>query len=275
MLRWIKSPAERAALRHSAHAATRAIRSCIAATTADNTTSEADLAALFRFKCDLAGAERLAYPSVVASGADACTVHYGRNDKRLRRGDLLLMDAGCEVGGYASDVSRTWPVSGRFSPAQRVVYAHVLEVHQACIAACVAGATLRDIHSLSVRMLSTALQDLGVGRDANMVTGGYMPFYPHSVGHWLGLDTHDASSVAHDIPLEPGVVLTIEPGLYLAAGPHVPPEFADIGIRIEDDVLIGADGRAEVLSAEAPTDIAAIEELAGSAAGCWAALRAA
>lgn len=134
-------------------------------------------------------------------------------------GALLLMDAGCELHGYASDVSRTWPVGGAFSPAQRDVYSAVLASHAACLAAARPGATLRRLHAMSVRAASEALLALGVlpggpgAVEAVVASGSYRPFYLHSLGHWLGLDTHDTASVSHDTPLAPGVVITIEPGL--------------------------------------------------------------
>jgi len=212
---------------------------------------------------------------VVASGADATTIHYGRNDKRLEPDTLLLMDAGCELWGYSSDVTRTWPVSGRFTPAQRRVYSHVLEAHKACVAACGPGATLRDVHALSTTLLADAMHDLGI-RDhggGRLPPGGYRDFYPHSVGHYLGLDTHDVSLVPQDSPLKPGCVLTIEPGLYLPRSPRVPEEFWGIGVRIEDDVVVDPSG-AHVLSAAAPVEVDAVEALVGTRMEEWRAMTA-
>ena len=179
---------------------------------------------------------------------------------------------GCERWGYASDVTRTWPVSGKFSPAQRAVYEAVLHAHRACLAEVRPGALLRDIHDLSVHLLTDALEDLGVAAGAGGWGGrdGYRRHYPHAVGHWLGLDTHDCASVSHDMPLVEGVTLTIEPGLYLR-GEGVPQELRGIGVRIEDDVAVTAAG-CKVLSTAAPMDVAAVEALAGSAAEQWRAL---
>ena len=269
-LRWRKSPAEIALLAASTDATAQALRTCMAHTWPGLT--EQDLEAHFRFQTTLAGAHGPAFPPVVGSGANACTIHYGRNDARLCDGDLVLLDAGCERWGYASDVTRTWPVSGTFSPAQRAVYEAVLRVHTACVAEVQVGAHLRDIHALSVHMLTDALRDLGVAigdsaRDSRESTRHARKFYPHALGHWLGCDTHDCATVAHDTPLEPGVVLTIEPGLYLQ-GDGVPDHLQGIGVRIEDDVLVRAEGP-KVLSAAAPVDVDEVEALVGTLASDW------
>lgn len=224
------------------------------------------LASVFEFACKRHGARRLAFPPVVASGANACTIHYSRNNQLLSRGDLVLMDAGCELGGYCSDITRTWPVGGRFSPAQRAVYTEVLEAHQHCVAACQAGASAQEVHTLSVQKLQQGLARLGaLGGGAG---GGrvYMRFYPHSVTHWLGMDVHDTPSVPLNEALEPGVALTIEPGLYFPDAPDVPRSLRGIGVRIEDDVLITTDGP-EVLSAGVPVEPDQLEDLLSSNSG--------
>ena len=165
-LRWVKSPSEVALMAASASAAADAVAACMAATVPGG--REASLAALFDYSCRLRGASRLAYPPVVASGADACTIHYSRNDKLLARGDLLLMDAGCELHGYASDVTRTWPVGGKFSGAQRALYSVVLATRARVLAAAVEGATLSRVHALCVSLLSQGLLDLGVLRGMSL-----------------------------------------------------------------------------------------------------------
>ncbi|CAI7827405.1 unnamed protein product, partial [Closterium sp. NIES-54] len=205
---------------------------------------EGHISALIEFECKRRGAQRFAYPPVVAGGSSGCIVHYLRNDKPVQPGEALLVDAGCEYFGYASDITRVWPPFGRFSSAQRAVYEAVREAMVECIAMCRPGATLRDIHQHSVISLSSALVQLGVcqGSAQQVARGAFRQFYPTSVGHWLGLDTHDCASVSSFQPLKPGVVLTIEPGLYLPDIDQVPKHLRGIGVRIEDDILITADG---------------------------------
>lgn len=264
-LRWVKSPAELALLKNSAAAAADAMADCMRATRPGG--DEHGVASLFEYRCRQAGARRMAYPPVVASGADATTIHYSRNDKRLQDGDLLLLDGGCELHGYCSDVTRTWPVGGRFSGAQAAVYGAVLGAHRQLLAAVYPGVTLRQLHALSVRLLGEALVDLGVlpaaaaggGGPAN--DGAHRPFYPHLVGHWLGMDTHDASTVSHDRPLEPGVVLTIEPGLYIPDSPAYG-ALRGVGVRLEDDVAVTRGG-AEVLSGGVPLEAGEVEAMVG------------
>lgn len=261
-LRWRKSPAELALMRRSAQLAAAAMTQSMQQSRPG--VHEHQLAATFEYQCKAGGAQRLAYPSVVAGGPDACTIHYSRNDKAIAGDQMVLLDGGCELHGYCSDVTRTWPVGGKYSGAQRAVYEAVLEVHQACLDICQPGATLRQLHHVSVRLLAEALAQLGVvrGRSASdIMQGTVRRFYPHSVGHWLGLDTHDSSTMSHDGPLEEGVVLTIEPGLYIPDDEAFGP-FAGIGVRIEDDVAITRTGR-EVLSADVPVAPDDVEALVG------------
>jgi Xaa-Pro aminopeptidase len=285
-LRWVKSPAEVALMASSASAAADAVTACMAATgggtgASPTTTTEAALAALFDYRCRLRGASRLAYPPVVASGADALTIHYSRNDKPCRRGDMVLMDAGCELHGYSSDVTRTWPVSGRFSGAQRDLYGAVLSVRERVLAAAVDGGSLARLHALCVQLLSQALLDLGIlpqggggggkGRgsgsspsfasaEAVVSSGAYKEFFCHSVGHALGLDVHDSAAVGPARPLEPGVVLALEPALYIPDDPGRYGAFAGLGVRLEDDVVVSPGGLPPVvLSAAAPVEIDDVE----------------
>ncbi|KAL4859087.1 Intermediate cleaving peptidase 55 [Chlorella vulgaris] len=262
-LRWRKSAAELALLRRSAKLAAAAMAGCIQQSHPG--VHEHLLAASFEHTCKAGGAQRMAYPPVVAGGADACTIHYSRNDKPVPGDHMVLLDGGCEYQGYCSDVTRTWPVGGKYSGAQRAVYEAVLSVHRACLAACKPGTTLRQLHHTSVRLLADALAQLGVqpGHSASdIMQGSYRRFYPHSVGHWLGLDTHDSSTMSHDRQMEPGVVLTIEPGLYIPDDPAFG-HFRGIGVRIEDDVAITAAGH-EVLSGDVPVGVEDIEQLVGS-----------
>lgn len=216
----------------------------------------------------------MAFPSVVAGGKHSCTIHYSRIDRAVADGDLLLVDAGCEYFGYVSDVTRVWAPSGKFSEPQRVIYNLVLTAQQECIEMCRPGVTLRQIHNHSVDVLLGGLRRLRVvpdgshtGRDWAGPLGRLVSFheekfmhqvYPTVVGHWLGMDTHDCKSVSLNTPLEAGVVLTIEPGLYLPARVVGPSKFAGIGVRIEDDVLITETGH-EVLTASVPKEIDHLE----------------
>lgn len=220
----------------------------------------------------LQGAMGPAYPSIVASGANACILHYIENSRQLQEGDLLLIDAGCSYGYYNGDITRTFPVSGKFSPEQRALYELVLEAQAAAIAEVKPGNPYNAIHDAAVRVLVDGLLDLGLltgDREEIIKEEKYKPFYMHRTGHWLGLDVHDAGGYKLDEetwqPLEPGHVLTVEPGLYIAPDikpiegqPEVSDRWRGIGIRIEDDVLVTAQG-CEILTATTPKAIGDLE----------------
>ncbi|MGC6488494.1 MAG: aminopeptidase P N-terminal domain-containing protein [Planctomycetota bacterium] len=220
----------------------------------------------------VAGSPRNGYPSIVASGANACVLHYHENDRRMRSGDLLLIDAGAEVEGLTGDVTRTFPVNGAFSPAQRAVYAVVLRAQLAGIRACRAGAAWSGVHRACVRWLTKGLVELGVlrGDHAKLVKDqAFHPYYMHGTSHWLGRDVHDVGGYedADGKParLPAGAVLTVEPGLYFRADDRtVAKELRGIGVRIEDDVLV-TDAGPEVLTAGAPKSIRDIEALMSAA----------
>ena len=205
---------------------------------------EAELLHAFRAH----GAERPAYGSIVGSGPNATILHYRKNDRRLEAGDLLLIDAGAEHGYYAADVTRTFPVSGTFTAPQRAIYDLVLAAQDAAIAVVRPGATLDAVHDAAVRVLTTGLLDLGLVTgplDEALEKGLYKPFYMHRTSHWLGMDVHDVGSYFVDgrpRALEPGFVLTVEPGIYISATAEVAPAWRGIGVRIEDDILVTADG---------------------------------
>ena len=208
-----------------------------------------------------------AYPPIVGGGANGCILHYVENRDRLQEGDLLLIDAGCELECYASDITRTFPVSGRFSPEQRALYELVLEAQLAAIDKVRPGNHWDDPHLAAVRVLTRGLVRLGLlkGRVQTLVKNGdYRRFYMHRTGHWLGLDVHDVGDykVGEEWRiLEPGMVMTVEPGLYIAPGMKgVPKKWWGTGIRIEDDVLVTRSGP-DVLSADAPKDPDEIERL--------------
>ena len=212
------------------------------------------------------GAQAPAYTPIVAGGVNACVLHYVENNAILADGDLLLIDAGCELDGYASDITRTFPVNGRFSGAQRDVYELVLAAQAAAIAMVKPGAYWNAPHDAAVAVLAQGFIDLkllGGTLDAVLEQESYKQFYMHRTGHWLGLDVHDAGEYKTGgewRELQPGMVLTVEPGCYIRPGPGVPEAFAHIGIRIEDDALV-TDGGCEILSAAAPKSVADIEAL--------------
>jgi Xaa-Pro aminopeptidase len=223
---------------------------------------EADLLHEFRRN----GAQFPAYSPIVAAGTNACVLHYVANDARLREGDLLLIDAGCELDGYASDITRTFPVSGRYSGAQRAVYDIVLAAQAAAIARVRSGNGWNEPHDAAVRVLAQGMLDLKLlsgSLDEVLEKETYKRFYMHRTGHWLGLDVHDAGEYKRGADwrrLAPGMVLTVEPGLYIRAADDVPAPLRDIGVRIEDDVVVTEDG-CEVITAEAPKRIDDIEAL--------------
>ena len=212
------------------------------------------------------GAQSPAYTSIVASGANACVLHYVSNDATLRDGDLLLIDAGCEIDGYASDITRTFPVNGRFSGAQKAVYELVLAAQAAAIAEVKPGNTWNAPHDAAVKVLAQGFIDLKLlsgSLTEVLEKESYRKFYMHRTGHWLGLDVHDAGDYKRDgqwRALQPGMVLTVEPGCYIRAGEGVPAAFANIGVRIEDDVVVTEVG-CEVLTLAAPKSVSDIEAL--------------
>ncbi|MGE0485193.1 MAG: Xaa-Pro aminopeptidase [Gammaproteobacteria bacterium] len=211
------------------------------------------------------GARAPAYPSIVGSGANSCILHYTENGATMKDGDMLLIDAGAEYDYYASDVTRTFPVSGEFSETQRQVYEVVLAAQAAAIAEVRPGNGWNEPHEAAVEEITRGLVDLGIlkGRLRKLIDAeAYRPYYMHKTGHWLGMDVHDVGDYKlHDEwrIFEPGMVTTVEPGLYFPAGlKDLPRQWWNIGIRIEDDVLVTETGH-EVLSIEAPKSIEDIE----------------
>jgi len=210
-----------------------------------------------------------AYPSIVGGGENACILHYTDNRSELRDGDLLLIDAGAEYDCYASDVTRTFPVNGRFSPPQKALYEVVLAAQVAAIKQVRPGNDWNAPHAAAIKVLTRGLARLGIlkGRPAELVRKeAYRRFYMHRTGHWLGMDVHDVGDYkvgGEWRVLEPGMVLTVEPGIYIPAGSRgVAKKWWNIGIRIEDDVLVTNDGH-EVLSVDAPKTVSEIEALMG------------
>jgi len=228
---------------------------------------EWELQALVDASFRRAGADGPAYLTIVASGSNACVLHYVENSRVVAAGDLVLLDAGAAVSMYASDITRTFPVAGSFTPEQRDVYQVVEAARARAVEAVRPGATVEEVHGAAVGTLTEGLVALGVlsgAAERLMEEKEHEAFYPHRTSHWLGLDVHDVGDYARggaSRALEPGMVLTIEPGLYFAPGhAKTPARFAGIGVRIEDDVLVTAGGR-EVLTGALPTAPDDIEAL--------------
>ncbi|PRP87603.1 putative Xaa-Pro aminopeptidase 3 [Planoprotostelium fungivorum] len=257
-LRLIKTPSEIQLMRESGRIAAEAMTETMSHTNETSLITEHELSAFMEYRMKKRGASWFSYPPVVAGGNNANTLHYIANDMPLNRGDLVLIDAGAEVNGYVSDITRTWPVSGRFSEGQREIYEVVLECNKKCIQLCRAdGSSLRSIHGQAVSILSEGLHRLGLIRRASDPID---EFFPHSIGHWLGMDTHDVHSISTSTPLRPSMVVTIEPGLYIPHKPSIPHKYRGIGIRIEDNVLV-TDGAPEVLTAAVPKEVEDIERM--------------
>jgi Xaa-Pro aminopeptidase len=266
-MRLVKDDDEVTALRRVCHttaaAHLAAMRACLPGLW------ERDLEAVLEYTFRRHGAVGPANPSIVGSGANATVLHYDRNDARLRDGDLVLVDAGAQQDHYAGDISRTYPVNGRFTSRQRQVYEVVLEAELAAITAVAPGTTLGAIHEVASRRLVEGLVTLDVLRGdpaALLDQDALAQYYPHQTSHWLGLDVHDAGPLdaqTADIPLAPGMVFTIEPGLYFPTDlPDLPAGLAGLGVRIEDDILVTATG-CDVLTAGLPKTVAELERTVG------------
>jgi Xaa-Pro aminopeptidase len=263
-MRLFKSRAECAQMRHAAQivarAHVRAKRACRPGS------FEYEIAAEIRHEFMRARAD-ISYLPIVGGGANGCILHYRENADELRDGELLLIDAGCEYESYASDITRTLPVNGRFTPPQRAAYDVVLEANLAAIEAVRPGAPWNRPHEVAVQALTAGMVRLGLpkGRVSSLVKSlAYQRFYMYKTGHWLGMDVHDVGDYKIGDAwrqLEPGMVLTVEPGLYIPPGTRgIPPEFRNIGIRIEDDVLVTREGH-EVLTTGVPKHAREIERL--------------
>ncbi|HEY7673009.1 MAG TPA: aminopeptidase P N-terminal domain-containing protein [Gammaproteobacteria bacterium] len=210
------------------------------------------------------------YLPIVAGGANACVLHYRANDAELAAGELVLVDAGCEYRMYASDVTRTFPVNGRFNAPQKALYDVVLAANRAATAKVVAGNHWNDPHDAAIREITRGLRELGLLKgklQALLKRAAYRDYYMHRTGHWLGMDVHDVGDYKIDEQwrlLEPGMALTVEPGLYISAKAKVPKPWRGIGIRIEDDVVV-TKAEPHVLTAALPKESAAVEELMAAA----------
>jgi Xaa-Pro aminopeptidase len=296
-MRLIKDAHEQDTMRRaaqiSAKAHVRAMQASAARLLAGQDLREYHLDAELLHEFRIHGSQYPAYSSIVAGGANACVLHYRADAAPIHDGDLVLIDAGCELDGYASDITRTFPANGRFTGPQRAVYDLVLASQEAAVAATKAGARFTDPHEATVAVLSQGLLDLGL-LDKNKVgsvqdvidSRAYFQFYMHRTGHWLGMDVHDCGSYVEPSELNdpslvsvrkdplsgetitqrpsrllrPGMVLTLEPGLYIRPAPGVPEQFHDIGIRIEDDAIVTATG-CELISRDVPVVASEIEAL--------------
>ena len=271
----------------SARAHVRAMQASAALLRAGADAREYHLEAELLHEFRSSGAQFPAYTSIVAAGANACVLHYRAGNAKLQDGELCLIDAGCELDGYASDITRTFPAGGRFTPAQRRLYDIVLQAQQAAIAATRPGKRFNDPHDAAVKVLAAGMLETGLlskkkhgSVDDVIASGAYRQFYMHRTGHWMGMDVHDCGDYTEpgvrprqeldatgqpvmrrpSRVLRPGMVMTIEPGLYVRPARQVPREYWGIGIRIEDDALLTAGG-CELLTRGVPVDADEIEHL--------------
>ena len=263
-MRMIKDAGERATLRRAGQISAQGHIQAMRATRPGMMEYQVEAKILHTFIRN--GARYPSYESIVAGGANACTLHYAANNARLNDGDLLLIDAGCELNGYAGDITRTFPVNGKFSPAQRDVYEIVLAAELAGIAAVKPGAVWNEPGDAALRILVQGMLDLKLldgSVDGVIESGAFRQFYMHGIGHMIGLDVHDVGQRKQGgqwRTYQPGMCTTIEPGLYIRPAPNVPAALHNIGIRIEDDVLVTETGH-EVYTADVPKEIDAIEIL--------------
>ncbi len=269
-MRQVKSPAELELMRKAAAISVEAHNQAreIAAPGRYEYEVQAEMERIFR----LQGGMGPAYPSIVASGSNACVLHYIENNRQMQDNELLLIDAGCAYGYYNADITRTFPVGGKFTPEQKALYEIVLDAQMQAIAQVQPGNPYNQFHDTAVRVITEGLVELGIIKgevDKLIEEEKYKPFYMHRTGHWLGLDVHDVGVYQHgESPqiLQPGQVLTVEPGLYIVPEtkpaedqPEIDPRWSGIGIRIEDDVLVTSTGH-EVLTAGVPKLIEELED---------------
>jgi Xaa-Pro aminopeptidase len=264
-LRVIKSEAEIRLMRMSASIAAQSFQEVLKRGRPGM--SELEIGARMEYECKQRGAERMAYPPVVGAGNRATILHYLANSHIASDGDLVLMDAGCEYHGYASDITRTWPINGRFTKAQRQLYEAVHRVQTSCIQCVKPGITLNQVNNTAEILLADELEKLNVVKKSifsGQTKQAVHLLFPHHIGHYLGLDTHDTPTISRDTPLQPGMVITIEPGVYFAKqSSQLPEKFKGVGIRIEDDVLVTENG-CEVLTSDISASVDEVERLLAS-----------
>lgn len=271
-MRVIKDAGEQALMLRAGQISAAAHRRAMRAARAGVFEYELEAELLYEFR--RSGAQYPAYTPIVASGANSCILHYNINNRKTRDGDLVLIDAGCELDGYASDITRTFPVNGRFTAPQQALYEIVLAAQAAAFDAIRPGNTFHSAHDAAVRVLAQGMLDTGlldrntVGSvDDAIANKAHLAFYMHGTSHWLGMDVHDTGAyriTGHpdkpSRPLAEGMVLTVEPGIYVRPADGVPEQYWNIGIRIEDDVVV-ADGAPRLLTDDVPKAVADIERL--------------
>lgn len=263
-MRLIKSDQELDVMQQAANISVQAHRNAMQMTKPGQYEYEIEAELLYTFHRH--GARSPAYTSIVAGGSNACVLHYVENNAVLKSGDLLLIDAGCELQGYASDITRTFPINGKFSSAQKDIYQLVLNAQAAAIAKVKPDNRWDEPHQAALKILAQGFIDLGLCQgnlDSVLESEDYKRFYMHRTGHWLGMDVHDAGQYKQNGEwrrFQPGMVLTVEPGCYIRADENVAEHFWNIGIRIEDDVIVTENGN-QLLTASAPKSIVDIEEL--------------
>ena len=264
-MRLIKDPDELNIMRRAAKISAEAHVNAMLATKPEKYEYEIEAELLYHFKKK--GSQFPAYTSIVAGGKNACVLHYIENNAVLNDGDLLLIDAGCELDGYASDITRTFPVSGKFSGPQKIIYELVLDAQQAAMEATSRGNSWQAPHDAATKVLAQGFIDLKLchgSLDKVLENREYSRYYMHRTGHWLGRDVHDVGNYKDDgqwRSLEPGMVLTIEPGCYIRSAPDIPEQFWNIGIRIEDDAIVNQDSGCEIITSGVPKTINDIESL--------------
>ncbi len=249
MLRQVKLPEEMELLRKAINISNQAHIELMRRL--DSTMTEYQVQAFIQYHFMWAGAEACGYPSICGAGENSCILHYVSNRKPMEKNDLIVVDAGAEYHGYTADITRTLPANGKFSPEQKQIYDIVLEAQLAGIALCKKGNEFRDPHKAAVRIIKKRLKELGIIKKEE----DYVKYFFHGTSHYLGLDVHDAGMYG---ALQPGNVITVEPGIYIPAGSDCDPKWWNIGVRIEDDILITA-GEPEVLSGTVPKTTEAIE----------------
>jgi Xaa-Pro aminopeptidase len=270
-MRLVKDRHEIAVMRRAGAISTQAHKRAMRAARPGRYEYEIEAELLHEFRRQ--GSEYPAYTSIVAAGANACVLHYVSNNEKMQDGDLLLIDAGCELGSYASDITRTFPVNGKFSGPQRDLYQIVLDAQAAAIAKTRPGTPFNVPHEAAVKVLAQGMLDVGLLKGSldaaieqgDARKGGYFRFYMHRTGHWLGLDVHDAGDYKHGdkwLALEPGNMVTVEPGMYVRPAKGVPKHFWNIGIRIEDDALVTGTG-CDIITSACPKTVADIEDWMG------------
>ncbi|MCQ4258054.1 Xaa-Pro aminopeptidase [Stutzerimonas stutzeri] len=269
-LRLYKSANEVKVMRHAAEISARAHVRAMQASRAG--LYEYHLEAELDYEFRKGGSKMPAYGSIVAAGKNACILHYRENDAVLRDGDLVLIDAGCEIDCYASDITRTFPVSGRFSPEQKAIYELVLKANEEAFNHIAPGKHWNEAHEATVQIITAGLVELGLLQgdvDELIAAEAYKPFYMHRAGHWLGMDVHDVGDYkvgGEWRVLEPGMSMTVEPGIYIAAdNQDVAKKWRGIGVRIEDDVVVTKTG-CEILTGDVPKSVEEIEALMAAAA---------